>query len=456
MELTIEKLVYGGDGLARLPADERGPGKAVFLPFVLAGERVSASIVEGRPGFARARSEAILAPSPARVQPGCPYFMRCGGCHYQHASYEHQLEIKSQILRENLRRLAKTELDTDVVVHPSPPWQYRNRSRMRVRVINHPTARTIDVQQAPRTEDDFAIGYFAFGSHELLPVRQCPISSPLINRALNAVWDLGEAGKVPDAVREAQFFAAADDSSLLIELHAAEGRKRVWRALAENLMGLLPEVQGVVVLEEAATPAADDTGDLRPQHVRAGSRMLAFGASELNYATRSATYRVSAGAFFQTNRFLVDELVEIVCAGAQGTTALDLYAGTGLFSVALARSFRQVVAVEASPYSHRDLEHNAPANVRALAATTEQFLKNAELHPDLVVLDPPRAGLGERGARDLARMGAPRITYVSCDPATLARDLRVLGESGYRIERCHLVDLFPQTFHVESVLQLVR
>ena len=180
MQLTIEKLVYGGEGLARLPADERGPGKAVFVPFVLPGETVEAALREEKPGFGRARLERVLSPSEQRVAPRCPYFQRCGGCHYQHTDYAHQLEIKASILKENLRRIAKLELDKDLEIHASPPWHYRNRARFKV-------------QTAP----EFAMGYYKFNSHELLAVEDCPISSPLINRALAAAWQLGRGGTVP-------------------------------------------------------------------------------------------------------------------------------------------------------------------------------------------------------------------------------------------------------------------
>ncbi|MGB7864612.1 MAG: TRAM domain-containing protein, partial [Candidatus Sulfotelmatobacter sp.] len=160
MLLNIEKLIYGGDGLARLPADHRGRGKAVFVPFVLAGEKIEAALTEEKSGFARAHAEAITEPSPHRVPPPCPHFARCGGCHYQQATYPHQLEIKQEILRENLRRIARLELPCEIQVHPSPPWNYRNRSRLQV-----------------RARPDFAAGYFRFASHELLPVEECPISS---------------------------------------------------------------------------------------------------------------------------------------------------------------------------------------------------------------------------------------------------------------------------------------
>jgi 23S rRNA (uracil1939-C5)-methyltransferase len=207
--LNTEKLIYGGDGLARLPAGspsnkDHGRGKAVFVPFVLAGEKIEAALTEEKRGFARARAVAIVEPSPHRVTPPCPHFSRCGGCHYQHASYEHQLEIKKEILIENLRRIAKLELQSEIQIHPSPPWNYRNRSRLQVRT--HPA---------------FAAGYFKFASHELLPVEQCPISSPLINRGIAALWLSGRAGKAIEGVREIEFFADGDDAHLLSEFLCA-------------------------------------------------------------------------------------------------------------------------------------------------------------------------------------------------------------------------------------------
>ena len=161
-------MIYGGDGLARLPADECGRGKAAFLPFVLAGEKIEATITEEKTSFARAHADRILEPSPHRVEPGCPYFGPCGGCHYQHANYEHQLEIKKDILLETLRRTAKVDLPGDILVHPSPPWNYRNRSRLQV-----------------QTSPEFKTGYFKMASHELLAIEECPISSPLINQGIS-------------------------------------------------------------------------------------------------------------------------------------------------------------------------------------------------------------------------------------------------------------------------------
>ncbi len=435
LQLIIEKLVYGGDGLARLPADEHGSGKAVFVPFVLPGERVEAAVVEEKPGFVRAHADTILEASPQRIEPLCPYFQRCGGCHYQHASYEHQLEIKAAILKENLRRIAKLELDKELKVHPSPAWNYRNRARLKV-----------------QTEPEFALGYYKFNSHELLPVEQCPISSPLINRAIATIWELGRTGKVANGIQEIEFFTNADDTHLLIEAYCApEIRKDTAKQWTLEVQNSLPEVVGVVIFKARhANAAAQGTSD--PEQIALS------GAAEITYKTQHASYRVSAGAFFQVNRHLTDELANVVTEGRSGRTALDLYAGVGLFSTVLSREFAQVIAVESSPTSYADLHYNSPPNVKAVRATVEHYLKNVagELQPDLVVMDPPRSGLGKSVIQALVTMGAPHGIYVSCDPATLSRDLGGLLKSGYRVGEAHLVDLFPQTYHLESVFHLAR
>jgi 23S rRNA (uracil1939-C5)-methyltransferase len=446
--LTIEKLIYGGDGLARLPADlptadprrdkdkeeneARPRGKAVFVPFVLAGEKIEASLTEQKPGFARGLVKTVIEPSPYRIQSACPYFARCGGCHYQHATYEHQLEIKKEILRESLRRTAKLELPCDIEVHPSPPWNYRNRSRLQVQF-----------------NPAFAAGYFKLASHELLEVEECPISSPLINRGIAALWLSGRAGKVPEGVREVEFFANADDTQLLVDVRCAgTARRSAVRTWAEEFRAALAEIAGVVAFREP-NPGDHKTG--------AQEIMVAVGAQNLIYQTQHTAYRVSAGSFFQTNRHLTDELVKMVTADQSGQFALDLYAGAGLFSTVLACDFHHIVSVEMSETSAADLSYNRSPNGEVERATAEQYLAGSVRNePDLVVVDPPRNGLGERVARLLANVGAPRIAYVSCDPATLARDLVILLAAGYQTEQVHMVDLFPQTYHLESVVHLVR
>lgn len=435
MELEIEKLIYGGDGLARLPADAEGRGKAVFVPFVLAGEKVEVSLHQQKRGFSRGRAQRILTPSAYRVEPGCPYFERCGGCHYQHASYPHQLAMKAAILRENLLRIAKLELQTELKLHASPPWHYRNRARLKV-----------------QTSPTFALGYHRFGSHELLAVEQCPISSPLINRALAELWLLGRSGgfaPFPD-IWEIELFVNAEDTQLLIEVYGACGGS-VERAehLAETVGNSVAGAVGTVVWMSSFPP-----GRPAPQ----ASSIPHAGEARLSYRTSHGSYQVSAGSFFQVNRHLIDSLVDLATEGCAGGTALDLYAGVGLFTASLSRRFERVIAVESSPASHADLSHNAAPNVKSVHCAVESYLRNVagKLRPNLILVDPPRSGLGEDVVRDLLALATPLLTYVSCDPSTLARDVGYLLRSGYRIREAHLMDLFPQTYHFESIFQLVR
>ena len=445
--LSIEKLIYGGDGLGRTPAGADGRNMAVFVPFVLPGERVDVEIRQEKPGFARGSVTQLIEASPDRVEARCPYFRQCGGCQYQHIPYVRQLEFKAEILGETLQRIAKIELKSELRLHASPPWNYRNRTRLQV-------------QTAP----EFALGYFRFGSHDFLPVRECPISSPLLNRAMARLLEL-RGLNCPTAVQEIELFAdAADERLLAWAFCGREADKRDLLRWAEGLERELPEIAGVTFLSSRHQPSKQTSKRQPEDDAPIDSKALAqSGAKSICYRTKSHEYQVSAGAFFQVNRYLIDELVSVVTGDARGDVALDLYAGMGLFSAALARSFHHILGVEASQTAYGDLVQNVPANVKAVGARTEDYLKSDCLRsrpvrkrPDLVVLDPPRTGAGKVVIRYLVELGAPRIRYVSCDPATLARDIAPLLAAGYHIEEAHLFDLFPQTFHIESVLMLAR
>lgn len=423
MNLTIEKMVYGGDGLARLP-----DGKAVFLPFVLPGEEVSAVIAKEKSSFARAQADVVLKSSSQRVQPPCPYFGSCGGCHYQHTDYKTQLEFKSGILRETLLRNGKLAWKGAITTHSAEPWNYRNRSRLKV-----------------RGGEEFALGYHRFASNDLLPVKQCPISSPAINRVIEQLWQIGAAGGVPKGVTEIEFFADHADARLLLEIFHTQGAPAI-EEFAGELRNRISAIQGIAIFSESA-PGSFALPELK----------TTVGNPSLLYQVGEKSFRVSAGSFFQVNRNLLRELVNYVTGDFFGNIALDLYAGVGLFANHLAKRFTQVFAVESSPASAADLQSNAIKNVVPVKTSTEQFLPRClNMNPELVVVDPPRAGLGAKNAQLLAALRVKRICYVSCDPATLARDLRLLLETGYHVEEIHMVDMFPQTFHVESVVRLAR
>jgi 23S rRNA (uracil1939-C5)-methyltransferase len=451
MLISIEKLIYGGDGLARAPGAD-GRSMAVFVPFVLPGERVEVEIRQEKAGFGRGTVTQMIEASPDRVEARCPYFRQCGGCHYQHIPYERQLEFKAAILRETLQRVAKIELSSEIRLHASPPWNYRNRARLQVRTApefppqNGKTGRSGD--------PGFILGYFRHGSHEFLPVRECPISSALINRMMARLLELGGLD-CPGAVEEMELFAGGDERLLISVFCGRSADKRELSRWAEALVRTLPEITGVKFFSSRRRGEEDEMADPKA--------LAQAGAQEIRYRTQNRDYQVSAGAFFQVNRYLVDELVSVVTGNACGEVALDLYAGGGLFSAVLAENFHHIFAVEASQTSHADLMQNVPANVKAVGARTEDYLREDYLRsrpgrgrPDLIVLDPPRTGAGKAVIGSLVELGAPAVRYVSCDPATLARDLAFLLAAGYHIEEAHLFDLFPETFHIESVMLLAR
>lgn len=376
--LTIEKLVYGGDGLSRVA------GRVVLTPFVLPGEVVRVEIQRTKSDLFRGKLIEVITPSASRVSPPCPYFFHCGGCHYQHADPVFQVEQKLGILREALRRVGKIDFTAEIRAISGKTLGYRNRVQLHI--------------------EDGEIGYYEHGSHSLCPIDHCKIASPALNTAI------------------------------------------------EKLSKQLPRVRASVELFTNEVQTQVNVSDTLPNLVRPLFESL--GTKEpIEYDG----LRVSRNSFFQVNRFLMGDLVNCAVQGAAGDWAVDLYAGVGLFSVRLAERFKRTTAVESSRGAFRDLEYNLgrrdlPAS--AVNQTAEQFLAGLERTPDLILSDPPRTGLGKQIVRELVRIRAPRVTIVSCDPATLARDLGGLLAGGYNIQEITMVDLFPQTFHLETVVHL--
>ncbi len=435
MQLRMDKAIYGGSALGRVPAEEPElAGKAVFVPMALPGELVDATILSNRRGYITARLDSILERSAQRIQPGCDYYERCGGCHYQHADYAAQLEMKRSILAETLAR-AHVNAPAQMRTLAADPWRYRNRIRLHVAQ-----------QPAP------VLCYRQAASHRDLPVDHCPVAAPALQEAIPAITSALQAHpRLARTLAEVELFTSHDESSLLVSLFGTEPVDApLLRSFADALLPAVPKLKGV------RAAAIEDRG-------AAPGQTATWGEAAIDYSVGEHSYRVSSGAFFQINRFLVPALLEEVVAQRTGILAWDLYAGVGLFATALAQRFARVVAVESSPQASADLRHNlrGPAH-ECMRADTLQFLRShsARLRqqpsPDLVVLDPPRAGLGAEVCALLAAAQPARIVYVSCDPATLARDLRALQPSGYRLAQLTLIDLFPQTFHLETVAVLER
>lgn len=425
VELQMEKPVYGGDCLARLPNPDGKPGKTVFVPLTLQGEAVRANITEDKRSFFKAELDRVLAPSPKRVAPQCRHFGVCGGCQYQHADYPTQLQLKVQILRETLNR-AGVAVPTEIAVLAAEPWAYRNRIRLAL---------------TPSAE----LAYRSRRSHDLIPIRECPIAAPNLLRAASRIQTSLAQNSPQIPISELELFTNREESELQVTLFTH--KSTVETTWLPALRAELPSKTGLRLIHAQ--------GELVP-------RVLAeAGEPSLFYQAAGFNYRVDHGAFFQVNRWLIDDFVQLVTCGESGQLAWDLYAGVGLFARPLTAKFAQVYAVESAPASTAALRQNLNETAAtAIASTTLDYLRRnreqREPRPDLIVLDPPRAGVGEEVTTLLNAVGAPRMTYVSCDPTTLARDLRALTLERYRIDGITLVDMFPQTYHLETVVQLSR
>lgn len=382
LELTIERLVYGGDGIAR-DAD----GRTVFVPGVAAGERVSVEIVEEKTNFARARLIEVLEPSPSRRVAPCPHFGICGGCQVQYLDYAEQARVKAEFVREALTRVGRIAWETPIPIVTADEWGYRNR---------------VQFKFAP-DGDRARIGFYVAGSNDLREVESCPLLAPPLDGALAKLRVGGQPFR-----------------SKTLDLACGDGDEVV---------------------------ASDDRFGLP---VGAVSRRIG-----------DFIYRHDAKCFFQVNRFLAEALVKQAVPDdlAGGRLAVDLYAGVGLFTLPLARRFDRVHAVEEAPSSGKfaleNLAANRIENVTCAARSCERWLRESGLKlagkVDFLLVDPPRAGLTNAVRAGVAELKPRRLTYVSCDPTTLARDAKFFIEKGYRLETVTALDLFPQTFHVETV-----
>ncbi len=436
--LRVNRVVYGGYGLAR--QDDAAGARSVFVPFSLPGELVRAAPVAGAAKDWQLLQ--ILEPSPARIEPGCPHFGPCGGCHLQMASYDEQLRLKRDVLLEALARAGVRDVP-EVDTSSAESWGYRNRIRLHVM----------------REGEALRLGYRKRNSRDIFPITTCPIAAPLLWRAAEALLTLSanyhDATAWLRAASEIEFFCSADESKLQVTL-LCTGRPDAMRTSSfEGAMSMLatsiPELFGAgaaLVYSQSGVPT---------------EHLASWGAGGLAYSVDLAgtpeRYWISRGGFFQVNRFLTARLVELVCTGRSGALAWDLFAGVGLFARVLARSFDQVIAVEANPVAAAELS----ASLRRMGpyagiqATTLSFLRERIVQrerPELIVLDPPRAGAGAEVCGLLAQLAPAEIVYVSCDPTTLARDLAHLQLSDYHISALHLIDLFPQTYHQEAVAVL--
>ena len=382
VEVEIERIVPGGAGLGH--ADDY----TIFVTLAAPGDRVRARVERVRGKVAFATVAEIIKPSPARIEPPCPYFGRCGGCDFQQLTYEAQLQAKVEIIRDCLRRIARHDPPAEIPITPSPAvWHYRSRARWQ-----HDPVRQF-------------LGYYELASHRVCDVAECPVVLPEVQARLSRLRATLADGEF-DETEEFQAVAGDDGVSLLPPLAADDARER-FRHLA-------------------------------------GER-----------------YRFDADCFFQINHALLEPLLAEALKDASGEAALDLYCGVGLFTLPLARRFARVNAVEgnaaATRFARLNLADAALTNAAVHTARVGEWLAAhaRQLAPvDFLLLDPPRAGAEPEALAAILALNPRHIAYVSCDPATLARDLRALFDAGYTLDSLRAFDMFPQTHHVETVVHL--
>ena len=405
-EVTIEKLVYGGMGLGKYL------GKVIFVPFSAPGDRLRVHRVEEKKTFIRAEIAQILKPGDGRVAPACPHFGKCGGCHLQQLEYLRQVETKRRILEETMHHRFPETRELPITMNACmQPLGYRSRARVQTR----------------GTGEKASVGFFRHRSHVVEDIDNCPLLRPSLNEALSAL-------------RQFKIKVDLDASPQEMDM-ACSHEEGTW---ATARVGAEPGYGGLPLL-----------GTRRAEDVILRRKVGTFH------------YSVTASVFFQANDFMVLELAALVhelSANKGRDSALDLFSGVGLFSLPLASQFAKIVAVESSPEACRLCSSNASAagfrNIQTVCTDAAAWMKSegsaASNKFDLIVLDPPRSGAGTDVMEQINELAPATIIYVSCDPQTLSRDLACISSRAYRIDVVQGLDMFPQTFHFETVVRLSR
>jgi 23S rRNA (uracil1939-C5)-methyltransferase len=404
-EVEIQTLVYGGDGLGRLP-----DGRAVFVPFCLPGERVRVRVIEEKPRHARAELVEVLSPSPQRIQPRCLHFGICGGCQYQHLSYEDQVLVKTAIVREQLQRIGGIADPPVKPAIPSPaPYYYRNNMQLHLTF-------------------DGKLGYYEARVLRVFGISECHLPEP----DLNEVWPHLEMENFPGLERIELRLNAAGDALLVLESSQPEE---------------LPEM--------------DLDMPLSVVHLSPVGPIVMAGDDHIVMQVLGRPFYLSAGSFFQVNTSQAEAIVQYLLDHlplTPDTVLMDVYCGVGLFSAFLAPHVGRLIGIESSPFASQDFAVNLDEfdHVELYEGAAEEVLPQLNVRPDIIIVDPPRAGLLPKALDALVNLQPALLAYVSCDPATLARDLKRLRRSGYELASVQPFDMFPQTAHVETVVLMSR
>jgi 23S rRNA (uracil1939-C5)-methyltransferase len=404
VQVQVSAMAHGGSALAR------HEGKVIFIPYVLPGEDVLVEVTEEKARYSRGRPVEIITPSADRIEPRCPHFGTCGGCQWQHITYERQLSLREEVLRSQFKRIAHlAEAPVEPTLATESRWHYRNRVQLHV-------------------NEDGQLGFMAAEEHAVVPLDECHIMHPLL-------WDVFSALDVD--------FPDLERVSLRAGVSTGE------RLLVLELTGKEPPVVEVDLPISCVLLLKD------------GTPVTYVGDSYVTESIGGRSLRISAGSFFQVHTSQANQLLATVkhYANPHGDeVVLDLYCGVGTFALYLSDHVAQVIGIDSSEAAIEDARFNSQdtTNVRFEQGSAEELLPSMEQPIDLVVLDPPRQGLSKEALIALMALSPPKVVYVSCDPATLARDTAKMLQAGYELLEVQPVDMFPQTYHVEAVALLQR
>jgi len=414
-EITLEKFTYGGECMGRLP-----DGRAVFVPFGLPNEIVKIKLTQEKQNFARGEIIEIIKTSPERIQVKCKHFFSplllgeglgvrsCGGCHYQNLSYENQLKAKTEILSDQLRRIGKIENPPIQKMIPSPnEWNYRNNIQFHL-------------------TNEGKLGFINSKGNSAFAIEECHLP----DKEIDSFW------------KELNF-----ESNLNLERVSL-------RSGDENDLMLILES------ESLETPELEIEADVSVIHVYENHPIVIAGQDHIFIKVLDKVFKISASSFFQVNTKMVEKMVEHLITQLPITnsaiTLLDIYCGVGLFSKFFASKYEKVIGIESSPSACEDFVFNLDEfdNVDLYEGTAENILPKLEKQintPTHVIVDPPRAGIDKLALDAIIKLKPQIIAYVSCDPSTLARDAARLMNGGYKLKQVTPFDLFPQTYHIESI-----
>lgn len=436
-EAEVTGLTSEGAGVCRICS------RAVFVPRAIPGERWRIRIVKVTKTAVYGRGEELLSASPERVEPACPNFGRCGGCSFLHMSYEAELRYKLERVNDAFKRIGGLELCAERIIGSETVEGYRNKSIVAV----------------GEAENGLVAGFYRSGSHDIVPVERCLLQSDEASACARSVtgWMKRRGVRAGSGgVRHVYTRRARDGAALCCVVTGRRFSPALARTLVESLRRGCPGLVGVV---ECLNRSESNT-------VLSGEFRTLWGSSALTDVLCGSEFELSPQAFYQINPPQAERLYELAVDYAlpePGGTVLDLYCGAGTISLALARRAGQVIGAEIVPEAVENARRNAARNgignaefICADAGDAARLLSERGTRPDAIVVDPPRKGMSEEALRQVAKMQPKRIAYVSCDPATLARDLKRLTELGYVPQKAVAVDMFPKTAHVETVVTLTK